>query len=133
MEELKEALEKRLEDNGSEVTISFPVYNDNQLNEGERVTSISLTEEDIQSAIEKLEANISYLEEYIAITLSASWNIKKLEDGTYNIEDLIERTKQEVENEIAFKEEQIKNAKERFDALNKAKDALITEFAGSAE
>ena len=130
LEELKEALEKRLEDNGSEVTISFPVYNDNQLNEGERVTSISLTEEDIQSAIEKLEANISYLEEYIAIKKD---DIKKLEDGTYNIEDLIERTKQEVENEIAFKEEQIKNAKERFDALNKAKDALITEFAGSAE
>lgn len=119
-----------MEDNGSEVTISFPVYNDNQLNEGERVTSISLTEEDIQSAIEKLEANISYLEEYIAIKKD---DIKKLEDGTYNIEDLIERTKQEVENEIAFKEEQIKNAKERFDALNKAKDALITEFAGSAE
>ena len=98
--------------------------------EGARVTSIKLTEEDIQDAIDKLEKNINLLGEYIAAKKD---EIKKLEDGTLTIDDFIAREKEKIENEIAFKEEQIKNAQERFDALNKAKDALIAEFAGSAE
>ena len=130
---LKEALEKRMEGSSNSVTISFDVYTEftkGELVEGARVTSIKLTEEDIQDAIDKLEKNINLLGEYIAAKKD---EIKKLEDGTLTIDDFIAREKEKIENEIAFKEEQIKNAQERFDALNKAKDALIAEFAGSAE
>lgn len=116
--------------NNNSVAIYFDVYTDADLTSGTSVTSISLTEQDLTAKIDILEDNINYLGEYIAAKKD---EIKKLEDGTLDIPSFITEAKKKIENDIAFKEEQIKNAQERFDALNKAKDALIAEFAGSAE
>ena len=116
--------------NSNSVNINFVEYTDADLTLGSTITTIQLTEMDLSAKIDILEKNISYLGEYIAAKKD---DIKKLEDGTMDISAFITQAKKKIENDIAFKEEQIKNAQERFDALNKAKDALIAEFAGSAE